>query len=468
MPNEIGINGLQTATRAELLAQYTLAFQDIYGADINIESSTPDGQMINIFIQSVLDNLDLLTQIYNQFDPDLAIGKVLDQRVAINGIQRQAGTYTVTEITLVTSQALNLIGLDQTEQIPYTISDNAGNKWFLVNSVSISGAGTNVYQFRAELPGATLTIPNTIIIPVTVVLGVVSVNNPTTYLTLGINEESDAALKIRRQKSVSLASQGYYAGLLADLENISGMSFAFIEENDSGATNGDGVPGHSIWVIVAGTPADADVAQAIYRKRNAGCGMYGSISYDVTQVDGSIFTIYWDVVESENLFIKFTVTSLDGVNAPNIAAIRSGLVTSFIPGVADEVNINALATAVQAIDPNTLVTLSGFSLTHGGAYTNTLTPSLKNKQFAVSSANIIIIPVQLSPSSATVAVTETQQFIGLGGYGAYTYSMNSAPSGGSINASGLYTAGAVPSVTDVVKVVDADGVIALANVSVIS
>jgi len=196
--------------------------------------------------------------------------------------------------------------------------------------------------------------------------------------------------------------------------------------------------------------------------------MYGSISYDVTQVDGSIFTIYWDVVESENLFIKFTVTSLDGVNSPNIAAIRSGLVTSFIPGVADEVNINALATAVQAIDPNTLVTLSGFSLTHGGAYTNTLTPSLKNKQFAVSSANIIIIPVQLSPSSATVAVTETQQFIGLGGYGAYTYSMNSAPSGGSINASGLYTAGAVPSVTDVVKVVDADGVIALANVSVIS
>jgi hypothetical protein len=53
------------------------------------------------------------------FDPDNAVGVVLDQRVAINGIQRQAGTYTVTPITVVTSQSVNLYGLDQDVQPVY-------------------------------------------------------------------------------------------------------------------------------------------------------------------------------------------------------------------------------------------------------------------------------------------------------------------------------------------------------------
>ena len=200
MPNVIGPTGLTVKTRAELVAEFTAAYQAIYGTDINLNSNTPDGQMMNIFVQAVLDTQDLLVQIYNGFDPDNAVGNVLDQRVAINGIQRQAGTYTVTNITITTSQALNLYGKDQSAQPVYTVADNAGNKWELQTSQTISGAGTYVFSFQSATPGANLTIPNTITVPVTVVLGVTSINNPTTYTTLGLNEETDAELKIRRQK----------------------------------------------------------------------------------------------------------------------------------------------------------------------------------------------------------------------------------------------------------------------------
>lgn len=361
MPNSIGPLGLTVATRDELKAQYDTDFEGIYGTDINLDQDSPDGQMIGIFIQAILDMEDLLVQIYNMFDPDNAVGVILDQRVAINGIQRQAGTYTLTPISIVTSQACNLYGLDQDVQPVYTVQDNAGNKWLLQTTQLIGGAGTTVATFRAEFPGANLTIPNTIDIPVTIVLGVVTVNNPTLYTTLGMNEESDAALKVRRQKSVSLASQGYLAGLLAALENINGVTSAFVYENNTGSTDGDGVPGHSIWVIVSGTATDAEIANAIYTKRNAGCGMKGSTTYTVTQVDGSPFVIRWDTVLPENLFIVFTATSIDGVDIPNLALIRPGLVTSFVPGVNQEVNINTLATEVQEIDPNTLVTNAGFS-----------------------------------------------------------------------------------------------------------
>lgn len=396
MPNVIDASGLTTKDRAELLADLTTDFQTIYGADINLDSDSPDGQLVNILIQAYLDLLDLLVQVNSGFDPDQAIGRILDSRVSINGIQRQAGTFTLTDITIVTDRALNLVGLDGAIEDPdgtgYTISDNAGNQFILAASQTVPSAGSYVFSFRAKNPGAALTTPNTITVPVTVVIGVSSINNPTTYSTLGINEETDAQLRIRRQKSVSLASQGYLAGLIAALENISGLLFAKVYENVTGSPDGDGIPSHSIWVIVDGGAA-ADVASAIYKKRNAGCGMKGSQTYNVTQVDGTLFVVKWDNVVSEALHIQFDVSSLNGVDTPVPSDIKSYLVSNFVPGVFEQVNINDLATLVQQFDNNALVTNAGFSLSGGGPFTDYLSPSAKNKRFSLSSGNISITVV---------------------------------------------------------------------------
>lgn len=455
MPNSLSATGLTTATQSELLAQYTASLQLIYGADINLESDTPDGQEINIFIQAVLDLEDLLTQIYNSFDPDNAIGAVLDQRVSINGIQRQAATNTTTFITVVTSQTVNLYGLDQTIQPVYTVQDNAGNQFQLVATQLAVTAGTNSFLFQAAIPGQVLTVPNTINLPVTIVLGVTSVNNPSTYATLGINEESDLDLKIRRQKSVGLPSQGYFQGLIAALENINGINSALVIENTGATIDSDGIPGHSIWVIVDGVVNIAvalvynsattyqygsiassgginyisvannnldnlisdtsfwalynPIAQAIYVQRNAGCGMKynamdsGANSYTITQIDGSAFNIYWYTVVNENLYGKFIASSIDGKNAPNVAGIISSLTTNLNPGVNQEVNINELATLTQIADPNTFVSSAGFSFSSGSGYSAVpFYPSAKNNRF---SPTFIVLPIILSCPSGTPHLT---------------------------------------------------------------
>ena len=362
MPNAIGANGLTIATKSELTTTFNTAAEQIYGSDINLDPDSPDGQMIGIFLQAVLDALDLIQSVNASFDPDQAVGAILDQRVAINGIQRQAGTFTVTNITVVVSAAITLYGLDQTAQPVYTIADNAGTQWQLQTTQLISGSGTYIYAFQAATPGAVLSVQNTITVPVTIVIGVTSVNNPTSYTTLGIVEESDAALKIRRQKSVALASQGYLAGLYAALLNISGVTYAYVEENNTGSTNADGVTGHSIWVIVAGSGLSSAIANAIYTKRNAGCGMVGAQTYNVTQLDGSVFTISWDIVTQINLFMTYTLAPL-GTTPPNAAAIiaTAGLPTTLAPTVYGQVNINELSTLVQEIDANTMVTSAGFT-----------------------------------------------------------------------------------------------------------
>jgi uncharacterized phage protein gp47/JayE len=390
MPNIIDANGLTTKTQSELIAQFTEAMQAIYGPDINLSQDTPDGQMMMIFIQAVLDNSDLLKQINSQFDPDQAIGNILDQRVSINGIQRQAGTFTVTPITITTDRALNLYGLDQAIEDVFIVKDNAGNEFALLESFVFSGAASESLSFRSVVPGEVLTIPNTITLPVTIVLGVTAINNPTSYTVLGINEESDSQLRIRRQQSVSLSSQGYLASLYAALYNINGVSGVYIHENNTGSVDGDGTPSHCIWVIVSGTGEPADIAQAIYVKRNAGCNMRGDNTFDVEQLDGSFFTVRWDDVEPVDLFIEFDVSALDEVNAPDPDAIKAYLVENFKPAVYGQVNINDLATMVQQADDNALVTGAGFSLTLMGSYTPTLRPDSKKEQFVVSADNINI------------------------------------------------------------------------------
>lgn len=473
VPGTFGSNGLVLPTRAELVTFFETAFQNIYGPYINLDPETPDGQMINIFIQAILDLQDLLQQINSTFDPDNAIGIILDQRCAINGIQRAAGTFSTVNIDLVLNQSVNLFGLDQTTNPVYTVADPAGNQWQLQVTQSGAGPGSVSYVFQAALPGALTAEPNTITIPVSIILGVTSINNPNAQLTTGINEESDAALKVRRQRSVSLPARGYFASLLAALENIEGVSFANIIENVTDAVDVYGVPGHSIWVVVAGSSSPADIANAIYVNRTAGCGLFSllgssSQSFDVTQADGSIFEVVWDNVELEDLFIKFTATSLNGINPPNILGITEGLPDIFVPGVFEEVNINGLATDVQSIDPNTLVTNAGFSLAAGGTYTVVLTPSLPNKQFSVASDRILIYPMILSPENSQVVALGSQQFITYGGYGPYTYSIDVNNSGGSIgSATGLYIAGSTPSVTDTILTTDFFGSTGTAFVAVV-
>lgn len=419
MPNILDANGLQVKSRDELVTYFTEQYQTIYGNDINLDSNTPDGQMMNIFIQAILDQQDLAVQIYNSFDPDNAIGVVLDQRVTINGIQRQAATYTETDVTVVLSTSVNLYGLDG--ETPgslrddgnevFTVSDNAGNRWQLKTSQIGVGAGTFSYSFIAAVPGAQLTIPNTITVQVTVVLGVTSVNNPSTYTALGENEESDAALRLRRQKAVSLASQGYLRGLLAALENVTGVTSAFVYENTSDSVDGDGVPGHSIWVIVAGNGADADIAQAIYTKRNAGAGMKGDITFNILQVDGTYFTIKWDEVQTRTVFIRFNVSPIDGTTPVGVQLVRDGVSESLIPSVNQRLNVNEIATLAQDADPNALVTNAGISL--GTVQTLTLSGVAASGTFRLNYMGVQTAVINWNDAIGTIQ-TKVQAVAGLG------------------------------------------------------
>jgi len=393
MPNQLDSNGLQIKTLTEITEDLKAGLKVIYGDDINVSQNSPDGQLIGLFGQTAVDQLELLMDVYNSFGVEYSYGVVLDQRVALNGLVRRPGSYTVAQVLITVDRALTLLGLSELEANPtaqvYTIADATGNQFQLVTTKVFAGAGSDTLAFQAAIIGRLETLPNTITNQVTTVLGVISVNNPSvTSDVIGVDEETDAQLKIRHGQMFELASTGPSDAVSAALLAVADVLDAYVVENNTGAEV-DGVPAHSIWCIVTGG-ADADIAQAIYSKKMPGCGMKGSSSYAITRPAGNSFTAKWDASISQRLYIQFgLVARVPGATFDNdllktqLAAALNPYKLGVSPTIGDIIN------AMLTLAPNGYLTGAGVG-DDGVTYGDVIPPTDAQHYYTVDAADINI------------------------------------------------------------------------------
>ena len=358
----------------------------IYGSDINVDSNTPDGQWINIFALSNEDIEQLCVQIYDSFDPTQAIGTALDALCQLNSssLTRRGGIYTQVVVNVVASSSFNLNGLDTTS--PYTVSDPNGNLFYLINSTTVS-ATTNVLNFQSAQIGYIQVLPNTITIPVSIISGIVSVNNPTIPYQIGSDQETDSQLRIRRAQSTAIPSQGFNQSLYGGLLQITGLTAAKVYENTTTVTSLGVVPAHSIWVICEGG-SNADIANTIYKYRNAGCGMYGTTTVAVTQSDGSTINISFSPAQDQNLYLSLTVSSLSG-GSIDANALELYLVANYILGIYQEADTTSITALIHQYSSDILVKSIGVSLTNSG-YTYSVFPTNRYQILTLTTATTTV------------------------------------------------------------------------------
>lgn len=471
MPYVIDANGIQVPTFTELTTQLLAGYAATYGPGVLTASANQDGQQINFYALMQMDVSAMLLNDYNSRDGNSAVGVQLDQLFwAIT--PRQGGESTVYALAVTVPQAVTLYGTDQTLNPADTVQDPQGNQYELETTISLPSAGPYTLNYKAVDPGNVSSALNTITIPVTVHVPQVSYNNPTDAIVQGEDEETDFAFRMRALASTAQASQGFFDSLGSTLGEIPQASQIQLYENPLGTTSPNaacsvaGVPPHGIWAIVNGAASPAAIAQDIYAQRSLGCDMRGNQSFTITRYDGSLFTVYWDFSTTEALFIQMTLTSIDGINPPNLQAIITQLPSklTFVPG--QDANINAISTAVQEIDPNTCVTACGVSASIGGPFVSVIFPSTAQQQFTLAAADIYALPMVLLPLTSSVAPIIHVQFTAYGGTQSYTYTISTNNSGGSINSStGAYVAGSTPG-TDTITATDGNSNTATATVTV--
>ena len=393
--NIIDANGIQIESLSDILNNIingtatVPGLTQIYGSDINVDSNTPDGQWINVFALSKQDIENLCVQIYDSYDPTQAVGIALDALCQLNSssLLRKGGLYTRVSVDVTASSSVSLSGLDTSS--PFTISDANGNLFYLISSTTVS-ATTTALNFQSSVIGFIQILPNVLTIPVTIIAGITSVNNPASPYQIGSNQETDAQLRIRRAGSTAIPAQGFNQALYGGLLQIDGLTAATIYENTTGSTALGVVPAHSIWVIVEGG-ASTDVAKMIYKYRNAGCGMYGSTTVSVTQADSSTFGISFSYAIDQTLYLSLTVSSLSG-GTIDTAAIKAYLVSNYTLGIYQEADTTSIISLIHTYSTDLLVTEIGVSLT-AGSYANSVLPTNRYNILTLTTASVTVSAV---------------------------------------------------------------------------
>lgn len=391
MSNLISETGLTIQTRAEILSEIVTGLKAIYGQDINLEASSPDGQMAQLWTQGKLDTLEFIQMVFNSFDPDQATGRVLDMRCKLNGVTRKTGTYSEQLINVVFTSITTLPGLDTQSEAPFTISDGNGNDYYLTTTYTSLGAGTISLPFRAKSMGPYNAAIGTLTTIETPIFGVASVTNVVTAAVVGTNQETDTALRLRRAQSVSLPSQGWHEGLFAGLLEL-GCRDARIYENITNTVDSNGVPAHGIWVIVddnslRSTNPDtvaaraAEIAEIVYNKHNAGSDLKAhttnGFSIDITQSDGNTFTVEFDQPVQATLHIQITAGAIPGKALPDPDLIKEQIFNYFQLGDGQyKIGQAADSSAILAYlkDQNPDVAFSGEGVSMDGSTWLTLIP----------------------------------------------------------------------------------------------
>lgn len=353
----ISSSGLIVKDYNTLLEEIQTGLNSIYapdGDEINFDSETPDGQFTNIVTQLGTDVRELAQEVYNSFNPDNCSGSVQDSRYALNNITRNGGTFTIQNIDVTVNQTVTLQGLDanynETDATAYTVSDNAGNLWYLIDTTTLQ-SGTHSLPFRSKNMGLVQPVIGTITTQVTTVLGVTAVNNSVAPTTLGVEQETDTLFRVRRSRSTERRGLNNTDAMLSQILDLEGVSDATTWVNSGTTTDSTGTPAGYVWVIVEGG-ANSDIAEVIYTN-SCGRGMRGEVEVDVPAVSGQIFEVKFDRPTPVPLYLKFDFQLTVQLSAVNLSGIKSTIVENLIYSLNEDAETSKPTCAAKdAIEQN--------------------------------------------------------------------------------------------------------------------
>jgi uncharacterized phage protein gp47/JayE len=392
MNDTLDYAGLTLKSLTEIRTEIETGLKNIYGNDINISQDSPDGQLINIFAQAATDLREVVQDIFSSFDPAQAQGIVLDQRVALNGIFRSGGTFTKTFVNITVDRSVNLIGLDDNEdliELPsgvFIIKDSAGTQFALIDSVTIT-PGVHSLLFRAVEIGNVLVTIGSITTAVTAIAGITAINNSVGVSVQGFDEESDAALRTRREKSISILSQGYTDSIESFILSLPNVMACVVEENNTNITDSNGVPAHSLWAIVE-DGADNDIAMALYEKKSAGCGIYGSVSVTIPRVNGRSVVMKFSRPININLYIRCTITVASG-GTIDTASIKNSIVENIFYTIGQSATVDEIVCFIKMLNNAYRITLAGISI-NNSTWLEIIEPTTIQHKFVLDVSRITI------------------------------------------------------------------------------
>ncbi|HHL8017052.1 TPA: baseplate J/gp47 family protein [Escherichia coli] len=314
--------GISAPDYQTILDTLTSYFQQIYGSDAYLEPDSKDGQMVALVALAIHDANNTAISVYNCFSPATGYGAALTSNVKINGIARRGATNSTVDLVLT--------GTAGTSITNGTVKDTNNVIWRLPASVTIGVGGTVTVTATCSNSGAVAALAGTITTINSPTRGWASVTNPAAA-TVGAPAETDAELRIRQGQSVALLSLTPFEGVDGAIANVAGVTRHKLYENDTGATDSNGLPPHSISAIVDGGDV-TEIAQTIRGNKGQGTATYGTTSVTVPDTYGNLHVISFSRSTDVPIYGHITLRAFTGYTSQIGVQIQQA-VSDYINGL---------------------------------------------------------------------------------------------------------------------------------------
>jgi uncharacterized phage protein gp47/JayE len=295
-------NGISVPAYTDVLTYLKGKYQGIYGSDVYLEPDSLDGQFVALLALAITDANNMAASVYNAFSPSTAQGVGLSSVVKINGIARNIASNSTVDVAL--------IGVAGTTVTNGIVSDDAGNNWNLPASVVIPPSGTITVTAVCQTIGAVTAAIGAVSTIATPTRGWQSVSNAA-IANPGNPVETDANLRNRQATSTALPSLTILEGIVGAVAAITGVTRYRAYENDSDVTDSNGIPSHSIALIVEGGDAQT-IGQTIADKKTPGSGTFGTTTVTVVDAIGVSHAIKFSRPVSVGIKAGITVKAFAG------------------------------------------------------------------------------------------------------------------------------------------------------------
>lgn len=329
--------GITAPDYQEVLEYLQGQYRAIFGADVYLAADSQDGQFLAIVAAAINDSNAAAIAIYNAFSPSTAQGEGLSSVVKINGLSRLVASNSTVTVTIGGTVGTTINNGE--------VSDGT-NTWALPAEVTIPSAGEISVTATAKEVGAIAAQAGTITQIATPVFGWSTVTNAAAA-SPGAPVETDAALRVRQSNSVALPSQTVLEGIVGAVQSVTGVTRVKAYENDTNSTDSDGLPAHSIALIVQGGDS-ASIASAIANKKTPGCYLYGSTAVSVVDDFWLAQTVRYSAPTLVPISISVELDALTGYTTSISNDIKAALVAYFgTMDIGQDVVINRLFVPAQ-------------------------------------------------------------------------------------------------------------------------
>jgi uncharacterized phage protein gp47/JayE len=308
--------GISAPSYDDIFLSLCASYRLIYGADVDLDPDTQDGQWIGIIAQAVNDTNAAAIAAYNGMSPSTAVGVGLSSVVKINGLKREVATNSTVNVEIT--------GTAGTQITDGSCADNLGNVWMLPALVTIPPSSTITVTATAQNAGAVAAAANSITKINTPTRGWLTVTNPS-IATLGAPVETDGILHVRQSNSTAIAAVTPIQTIQAAVENISGVTRVSAHDNDTNSADVNGIPAHNICLIIEGGDATT-IAQTIANTKAPGVPTYGTTSELVLDSYGVPSKINFYTPTYERIVLNVTIKALLGYTATAGMNITAALI----------------------------------------------------------------------------------------------------------------------------------------------